>query len=177
MTVNGPIESPVDSQKDNTEGQGWTVGLPVKRSNGWVGLAAPIHKFPQKVMGEPHKQPIITDHVSSFAHPTDSCEIHRLTWNRRSPTKYIQVSSHFFLPFTFIFFAPKNFPQRFCFVFLTFSPLRVSFSPPFFRSPTPTAKLLHYAPPRENFSSFFTDSSQILFIVRCSFFLLLVASL
>lgn len=139
--------------------------MPVKRSNGWVCLAAPIHKFHPKVMRQPQNQPIITDHVSVFAHPTDSYEIHRITWNRRSPTKYIQVSSLFFLPFTFIFFAPKEKPpQRFCLSSSHFLLFRVSLSLLFSPPPTQTAKLLNYAPPRENSSTLFTDSSANLFL-------------
>lgn len=102
-------------------------------------LAAPIHKIEPKVMRQPQNQPIITDHVSVFAHPTDSYEIYRLTWNCRSPTKYIQVSSLFFLPFTFIFFAPKEKPPpRFCLssphIFSSLSLFRVSFLSLFFFS-------------------------------------------
>lgn len=120
-------------------------------------------------MRQPQNQPIITDHVSLFAHPTDSYEIHRITWNRRSPTKYIQVSSLFFLPFTFIFFAPKKPPQRFCLSSSHFLLLGFRFSS-IFRPPTQTAILLNYATHRENSSTFFTDSSDNLSIL--SFFFL-----
>lgn len=143
-------------------------------------MAAPIHKFQPRVMRQPQNQPIITDHVSVFPHPTDSYEIYRLTWNRRSPTKYIQVSSLFFLPFTFIFFAPKEKPPlRFC---LSSSHFLLSLGFPdsfFFLSffsllsipSTQTAKLLHYAPPRENSPSLFTDSSPNLLSFSFSLFL------